>query len=188
MRIFYIGICAAVLLACAIPALASGSPFSLSGQVIDRHGNPVQGANVTLIDFNYKIIGIRQTAENGIYVFPGVSPTTDDGKPIQAKKDVKAMVEYASADGVKRAAWSEPGPLYYPDVLMGNGMESRARDVTLPILLSSGDGIPPQPTVSVSEVPPAVPASNVVTVPLLAALAIGLLCLAGMYLVLNRKG
>ncbi|HTX44277.1 MAG TPA: carboxypeptidase-like regulatory domain-containing protein, partial [Methanocella sp.] len=66
-----------MLLACASPALASGSPFSLSGQVIDRYGNPVQGANVTLLDFNYKIIKVVQTNDNGNYDFINVEAAAD---------------------------------------------------------------------------------------------------------------
>jgi protocatechuate 3,4-dioxygenase beta subunit len=181
-------------------ALPSHHENRVSGTVTEKGGKPLAGVTVALYqaaDNGTTFIPMRGadskplmivTDANGNYEFYGVSPTTDDGKVIQAKKDVKAMVEYAGENGVRQAAWSEPGPLYYPDVLMGNGMEGQARDVTLPIVLSSGDGMPLQPTVSVSEAPPAVPASNVVTVPLLAALAIGLLCLVGMYLVLNRKG
>jgi hypothetical protein len=170
------------------------------GTVMANDGKPFAGATVALYqaaDNGTVFVPMRGadsrpltaiTDANGSYEFYGVSPSTDDGKPIQAKKDVKAMVEYLNEYGMRQAAWSEPRPLYYPDVLMGNGLESQARDVTLPVALHLGDGTPQQPTVSVSEVPPAVPVSNIAVVPLLAALAIGLLCIVGLYLALNRKG
>jgi protocatechuate 3,4-dioxygenase beta subunit len=170
----------------------------IHGTVTANDGKPLAGATVALYqeaDNGSAFIPMRgadsrpltaATDSNGSFTFYGASPTTDDGKPIQAEKDVKAMVGYSNEYGIGQAAWSEPKPLYYPDVLMGNGLESQARDVTLPVLLASGAGTPQQPTVSVSEVPPT--ASGIAAVPLLAALAIGLVCLVGLYVALNRKG
>ena len=78
MRLLYlfIGIVLGVLLLSA-PAFATGSPFSVSGQVIDRYGNPVQGANVTLLDNSYQAIGEKTTYDDGAYDFVNVVSNTD---------------------------------------------------------------------------------------------------------------
>jgi len=59
------------------PAFASGTPFSISGQVIDALANPVQGANVTLIDIKENAIAIKQTDQYGHYDFINVTCDSD---------------------------------------------------------------------------------------------------------------
>jgi uncharacterized GH25 family protein len=66
---------AAVLL--AAPAFATGQPFSLSGQVLDRYDNPVSDATVTLMDNNFNVINTTQTADNGNYDFINALSNTD---------------------------------------------------------------------------------------------------------------
>ena len=80
MRPFYIVICivlGAALFLSMSPALAAGSNFSISGQVVDALGNPVQGADVTLIDYNYHILGINTTNQDGDYDFVNVVSDVD---------------------------------------------------------------------------------------------------------------
>jgi hypothetical protein len=162
----------------------------VSGTVTAEDGKPIEGAIVKLYqvaDNGSAYIPMRgagsgpvttATDANGSYEFYGVSPSTDDGKPIQAVKDIKAAVEY----GAGQTAWSEPEPLYYPDVLIGYGQESQAREVMLPVVLSPVTTV--QPTATVSDAPSA----SLAILPLLAALAMGLLCIVGLYMVFGRKG
>jgi len=169
----------------------------ITGIVTDKDGKPVSGAILTLYQMADNGTGFipkkgssggfitATTDANGSYELYGINPTTDDGKVIQAKKDIKALVEYHLADNLTVTAWSGEKSLYYPDVILGYGAENQARDVALPMAMSLSDKT--QPTVSVSELPTA-PAPNIAVVPLLAALAIGLLCLIGLYVALNRKG
>lgn len=58
-------------------AYASGTPFSVSGKVVDRYGNPIPGADVTLIDNNYKTIKTVKTTDTGNYDFINVVADTD---------------------------------------------------------------------------------------------------------------
>ncbi len=160
----------------------------VSGTVLTRDNQPLRGATVTLYQrsdnrstfvpmvTDGRIVSAT-TDDQGRYVFPGVAPTTDDGKPIQAKKDIAAVAEYGAAEG--RA---EEKPLYYPDMLMANGGEDSARNVTFaPITLDTGTSIP-------VETPVPTPVTvHVEWAPLLAAAAVGILCLLGLYLFLSRK-
>lgn len=80
MRRIFVLICAAlaaILVVFIIPAFAAGEPFTISGQVIDAVGYPVAGANVSLIDNNYKVIGVRTTNDEGNYDFVNVISDTD---------------------------------------------------------------------------------------------------------------
>lgn len=159
------------------------------GMVLTNDSVPLPGATVTLYQrsdngsaFIPMVIDGRAvtttTDDLGRYAFTGVAPTTDDGKPIQAKKDIVAVAEYGAVEGR-----TEEKPLYYPDMLMANGGEDAARNVTfIPTVLDVGVSVSPAATL---------PASSVVTIEwaaLLAAMAVGVLCLAGMYLFLSRKG
>ncbi|HTX43795.1 MAG TPA: PEGA domain-containing protein, partial [Methanocella sp.] len=75
------------------------------------------------------------TNENGNYEFYGVVPTTDDGKSIQAKKDVKVMVDYSDLSGTAQSITADnrdARPMYYPDMIMGYGAENAARSISLP--------------------------------------------------------
>jgi protocatechuate 3,4-dioxygenase beta subunit len=171
-------------------AMPSSYENRVSGTVTAEDGKPLEGAIVKLYqvaDNGSAYIPMRgagsgpvtaATDANGSYEFYGVSPSTDDGKPIQAVKDIKAAVEY----GAGQTAWSEPEPLYYPDVLIGYGQESQAREVMLPVVLSPVTTV--QPTATVSDAPSA----SLAILPLLAALAMGLLCIVGLYMVFGRKG
>ncbi len=177
-------------------ALPSRHENRVSGTVKTEDGKPAAGATVTLYqkaDNGTGFIPARGAGSkpltavadaSGYYEFCDVSPTTNDGKPIQAKKDVKAMAVYRLTENLTLQAWSEEEALYYPDVILGGGREGQACNVTLPVVLSLYDRA--EPAVSVAGVPPA--ASDIAVVPLLAALAIGLVCLWGLYLALNRKG
>jgi hypothetical protein len=48
------------------------APFSISGQVIDASGNPVPGANVTLMDNYNNVLREETTGQNGTYNFLNV--------------------------------------------------------------------------------------------------------------------
>src|SRR5271157_348867 len=58
-----------IVLLMALPVLADGNPYSVSGIVTDVHGNPVNGANVTLIDWDEKTLASTQTNVTGNYEF-----------------------------------------------------------------------------------------------------------------------
>ncbi|BAI63025.1 hypothetical protein MCP_2953 [Methanocella paludicola SANAE] len=118
------------------------------------------------------------TNDQGRYAFSGVAPTTDDGKPIQAKKDIVAVAEYGAAEDR-----TEEKPLYYPDMLMANGGEDDARNVAfVPMVLDVGASATASATTSE---PSGIP---IEWAALLASLAVGILCLLGLYLFLSRKG
>ncbi len=119
----------------------------VNGTVMTKDGKPWPGATVTLLeqsdnatmfipmlDANKKPI-TAVTDANGNYQFYAVSPTTDDGKSIQTKKDIKVMVAYTDNNGTQQtitADTRDARPLYYPDVIMGYGAENAARNVSLP--------------------------------------------------------
>jgi hypothetical protein len=173
-----------------VPAEApSHHENTVIGMVLTNDSAPLPGATVTLYQrsdngsaFIPMVIDGRTvttaTDDLGRYAFTGVAPTTDDGKPIQAEKDIVAVAEYGAVEGR-----TEEKPLYYPDMLMANGGEDAARNVTfVPAVLDAGVSVSPGATV---------PASSGVPIEwaaLLAAMAVGVLCLAGMYLFLSRKG
>jgi hypothetical protein len=119
----------------------------VNGTVVTKDGKPWPGATVTLLqkaDNGTGFIPVRGsdsrpltmvTDANGYYEFYGVSPTSDGGKSIQAKKDVKVMVEYADLVGSRQTVIAESRdarPMYYPDMIMGYGVENAARNVELP--------------------------------------------------------
>jgi len=79
MRRILLFICSALAafsFAFIMPALADSQLFSISGQVIDATGSPVAGANVTLIDYAYNVIGVMKTDDNGSYDFVNVNSST----------------------------------------------------------------------------------------------------------------
>jgi protocatechuate 3,4-dioxygenase beta subunit len=119
----------------------------VNGSVLTKDGKPWPGATVTLLQKADNGTGFlpmkgsdskprtTTTDTNGNYEFYGVSPTSDDGKSIQSKKDVKVMVEYTDASGNKQAITAESRdarPMYYPDMIMGYGAENAARIISLP--------------------------------------------------------
>jgi protocatechuate 3,4-dioxygenase beta subunit len=119
----------------------------VNGTVLTKDGKPVSGATVTLLEKSDNMSNFitmkgtdgnritTTTNENGNYEFYGVVPTTDDGKSIQSKKDIKVMVEYTGADGTKQTITAEnrdARALYYPDMIMGYGAENAARNIALP--------------------------------------------------------
>ncbi len=122
----------------------------VNGTVLTKDGKPWQGATVTLLekaDNGTVYIPMRDatkkplttvTDENGNYQFYGVSPTTDDGKSIQTKKDIKVMVEYTDSNGSAQTITADnrdSRSLYYPDLIMGYGAENAARNVALPAVV-----------------------------------------------------
>lgn len=56
----------------ASPSLAAGNPFTALGQVTDASGNPVPGAEVTLIDGSYKVVNVTKTNADGNFGFTNV--------------------------------------------------------------------------------------------------------------------
>jgi protocatechuate 3,4-dioxygenase beta subunit len=115
----------------------------VNGSVVTKDGKPWPGATVTLLQKADNGTGFipmkgsdsKPTDASGNYEFYGVSPTSDDGKSVQSKKDVKVMVEYTDASGNKQAITAESRdarPLYYPDMIMGYGAENAARSISLP--------------------------------------------------------
>ena len=120
---------------------------TISGTVLTKDGKPVAGVTVTLLEkadngsvyIPMKVtdgsIVKTTTDSNGNYTFNGAIPTTNDGKSIQAKKDIKVQVDYTDLSGAAQtitAANSDSRPLYYPDVILGYGVEDSARSITMP--------------------------------------------------------
>lgn len=120
---------------------------TVSGSVTTKDGKPVEGATVTLLQKadNGSVYNPMKgldgnivktvTDSNGNYTFTGVTPTTNDGKSIQSKKDIKVKVDYTDLSGAAQtftAPNSDSRPLYYPDVILGYGVETTARSVTMP--------------------------------------------------------
>ena len=69
-------------------ATVQGTPFSISGEVIDANGNPVPGALVTLLDNTHNVLGERTTGQNGTYDFLNVlSDTTTVTVMVNFTKD-----------------------------------------------------------------------------------------------------
>ena len=61
------------------PSSISGfqsAPFSISGEVIDANGNPVPGANVTLLDNYNNVLEEETTGQSGTYQFLNVVSNT----------------------------------------------------------------------------------------------------------------
>lgn len=119
----------------------------INGSVLTKDGKGVSGATVTLWetadngtgyvpmkDGSSKVI-TAVTDNNGYYEFNGITPTTNDGKVIQSKKNIKVMVTYTDPNGTQQTitqANSDARSLYYPDVILGYGMENAARNVAMP--------------------------------------------------------
>jgi Sec-independent protein translocase protein TatA len=125
---------------------------TVNGTVLTKDGKPIEGAVVTLLqkaDNQSGYIAMKNldgsvvstvTDSNGKYLFNGVAPTTNDGKSIQSKKDIKVQVEYTDLSNAKQtviAPNSDSRALYYPDVIMGYGMENAARSVSMPNVVVS---------------------------------------------------
>jgi hypothetical protein len=52
-----------------LPALSLASPITVTGTVTDANGEPVQGANVTLLDDSFNTLGVTTTDTNGNFKF-----------------------------------------------------------------------------------------------------------------------
>lgn len=72
-------------------AQATGTPFTATGQVIDRDGNPIAGADVTLVDYDYNTISVKKTNENGDFTFANIAINTNS---------FKVLVQYTAGNGV----------------------------------------------------------------------------------------
>ncbi|AFC99734.1 PEGA domain containing protein [Methanocella conradii HZ254] len=119
----------------------------VNGTVVTRDGKPWPGATVTLLQKADNGTGwtpmkgydgkplTATTNDNGYYEFYGVSPSSNDGQIIQSKKDIKVMVEYTDVNGSRQTYTADnrdSRPLYYPDFIMGYGVENAARNITMP--------------------------------------------------------
>lgn len=62
-------ICVGALILVSLPATAYGAYYSVSGTVIDNQGNPVKGANVTLVNDEFNAINSTLTNDSGYYKF-----------------------------------------------------------------------------------------------------------------------
>jgi hypothetical protein len=89
---------------------AQGSPFSVSGEVTDRYGNPVAGAQVTLIDSNYNVLGVKTTGTDGSYDFLNV--VADTGT-------CKVQVQYTDSAGKVHTT-----PSYYINWVNTEGIQN----------------------------------------------------------------
>lgn len=125
---------------------------TVSGTVLTKDGKAVEGATVTLLqraDNGSVYVPMKgldgnvvkaTTDANGNYSFSGIVPTTNDARGIQSKKDIKIQVEYNDLSGTKQtyvASNSDSRPLYYPDVILGYGLETTARSITMPTVVVS---------------------------------------------------
>jgi predicted transcriptional regulator len=89
--IMVMALCIGAILLVSLPAMAYGVYYSISGTVIDDQGNPVNGANVTLVNYDYKAIGSILTNDTGYYKFVN---TREYGEP----DIVKVLVSYTDGN------------------------------------------------------------------------------------------
>jgi Sec-independent protein translocase protein TatA len=130
------------------PTMPARNSNVVNGTVMTKDDKPWPGATVTLMERSDNGTGFivmkdisgnpltEVTDQNGNYQFTGVVPTSDDNKVIQARKDIKVMVDYADVNGTKQPTYTAPTTdiksLYYPDVIMGYGQENAVRNVAMP--------------------------------------------------------
>ena len=166
----------------------------VSGNVSYPNGNPAANVAVTLYERSDNETGLvnmnymATTDSSGHYEFSGVVPTSDGNVAIQANKSIWVEAQYIDSNRTLQSIWSTPETLYYPDVIMGNGNEDAARNIEIPtITLPSGTAtLQVSPTAEPS-VTPSGSNSGVSTGPFIAAVVVGLLCITGVYFILNRK-
>ncbi|HEY3421763.1 MAG TPA: carboxypeptidase-like regulatory domain-containing protein [Methanocellaceae archaeon] len=146
----------------------SPAPFTAIGQVTDKNGNPVEGARVMLIDDNKKETAAVRSDANGNFEFAGVVPTT---------KNFTVSVLYINGSQSYKAASSRA----YPE--WGTTFIDRAETMLNDYPSSA---MSPQAIATTTPVD-AVTAEKSVNVNALAiALLIGILLLAGVYLILRK--
>jgi hypothetical protein len=142
--------------------------FTAMGQVTDKNGNPVEGARVMLIDDNKKEMAATRSDATGNFEFVGVVPTT---------KNFTVNVLFINGDQSYKTTQSRA----YPQ--SGSSYIDKS-DTKLTGYLPSAAS--PQPTVITAPVSTAVSEKPVNANALAIALLIGILVLAGTYLLLRR--
>ena len=138
------------------------------GQVTDKNGNPVEGARVMLIDDNNKETAATRSDSNGNFEFVSLAPTT---------KNFTVSVLYINDSQSYKTA---PSPAYPQS---GHVYIDKAY-TTLTNYPSSA--VSQQTTVTTTPVSTAVAEKPVNVNALAIALLIGILVLAGVYLLLRK--
>lgn len=145
----------AVLLTALPCAHAASLPFSATGQVLDRNGEPVPGATVTLWDDAYKVIGTATTDASGNFSFTSVKASdsssckvtisfTDGGKVY--KTDFQDMIWYPLDSGIVKfdtkyttlTSYPTPEYGYIWGVMQADGANQRALGNGV-VYVSTGD-------------------------------------------------
>jgi 5-hydroxyisourate hydrolase-like protein (transthyretin family) len=166
----------------------------VSGNVSYSNGYPAENIAVALYEMSDNGTGLVKmnytatTDNNGHYEFSGVVPTSDGNVVIQANKSIQVEAQYIDANGTLQSIWSTPEILYYPDVILGYSNEDAARNIEIPtITLPVGAATLQASSTAAPSVSLSGSNSGVATGPFIAAVAVGLLCITGVYFILNRK-
>jgi hypothetical protein len=192
------------------PDTAPGEGFNVplphvnvvNGTVLYSDGYPVANVTVTLYeesDNGTVFLPTNYTTTTdyyGNYTFSGVVPMSDTsvvpmsntGVVIQSSKPIEAVALYYDSNGTLQSYYSSPETLYYPDIFLGYGDENAARNITVHTITIPSAWSMPQPSVTAEPTnTPSAPSPGLAAEPFTAAVAIGIICLAGVYFLLYRK-
>jgi hypothetical protein len=102
---------------------AANVPFTALGTVVDRHGHPVSGATVTLINDNWQELGRTTSDSNGNFGFTNVPPgtsnlvkvkvsLTESGKTYQT--EIQNVLWYDTSAGIVKFDLKDTTLFQYP--------------------------------------------------------------------------
>lgn len=153
------------IMAFAVAAEADDT-FSARGQVTDANGNPVPGADVTMVNMAHKAVASTKTDLNGNFAFDNV---------YKGGNVVKVVVSYTDKNGTMYSIPPEFG-MWFP----ANG--------TVDINKNSTQILDYPPTVQPANLPSTKPSTQIpLNVSALAiALMLGIVMLAGAYWLLRK--
>ena len=151
-----------------ITRLCTRPTFSAMGTVTDKNGNPVEGARVMLIDDNKKETAATRSDANGNFEFVSMVPTTKN-----FTVSVLFINDSQSYKTSSHRAYPQSGTLFIDNA-----------DTSLPDY--SPSVVSQQTTVVTVPVSTAVAETPVNVTALAIALLIGILVLAGAYLLLRK--
>ena len=147
----------------------SPSSFTAMGQVTDKNGNPVEGARVMLIDDNNKEAATARSEASGNFEFANLVPTT---------KNFTVQVLFINGSQSFKAASSHTYP--QTGTIIIDRADTKLNDY-------SPSAVIPQTTAVTTPVITAVPEKPANSNALAIALLIGVLLLAGIYLLLRKE-
>lgn len=143
--------------------------FTAIGQVTDKNGNPVEGARVMLIDDNNKEAATVRSQENGNFEFASLAPTTKN-----FTVNVLFINGSHSFKTVSSRAYPQTGTIFI------DRADTKLNDY-------SSSAVSQQATAIATPVSTAVPEKPVNSNALAIALLLGVLVLAGAYLILRKE-